>query len=278
LESPTVSGEHASLYFEKNVWNVRDLGSRNGTLVNGKPIPLRRSVALKRGDKLQFGGTEEPVWVLEDDTAPLPCAIGPNGQRVHGSEHELWLPDTEEPALRVHLATSGWIVETALQSQPTADGAHFMIEGQDWVLELPPILEEESGNEYLSTAAAQDGQELCLRFSISLDEEHVDLRVQRGTELIPLGARAHNYPLLLLARKRIADQQEGIDQRETGWMYANELRNELHLDRLSLNLQLWRAAQRFKKAALPGDRLVERRDDSRQIRIGLDSTVSCPSD
>ena len=53
LDDPSVSGEHAEITFVRDRWWVRDLGSTNGTLVNGErtdgPMPLRS------GDVVQFG-------------------------------------------------------------------------------------------------------------------------------------------------------------------------------------------------------------------------------
>jgi hypothetical protein len=53
FDDPSVSGEHAEITFVRERWWVRDLGSTNGTLVNGEridgPTPLRS------GDVVQFG-------------------------------------------------------------------------------------------------------------------------------------------------------------------------------------------------------------------------------
>jgi pSer/pThr/pTyr-binding forkhead associated (FHA) protein len=46
------SGNHAELRHEGGVWVLRDVGSRNGTLVRGKPIQ-RHEVA--DGDEIEFG-------------------------------------------------------------------------------------------------------------------------------------------------------------------------------------------------------------------------------
>ena len=51
--SERVSREHAEFLLNNNILQVRDLGSRNGTLVNGKPI--EETVTLARGDTVQVG-------------------------------------------------------------------------------------------------------------------------------------------------------------------------------------------------------------------------------
>lgn len=53
LDDPSVSGEHAQIAFERNHWVVRDLGSTNGTLVNGTRIDA--PITLRSGDDVRFG-------------------------------------------------------------------------------------------------------------------------------------------------------------------------------------------------------------------------------
>ena len=56
LNHPSVSRRHAE--FERTpagTWTVRDLGSRNGTRVNGAPVPEQASQLLHPGDVLQIG-------------------------------------------------------------------------------------------------------------------------------------------------------------------------------------------------------------------------------
>src|SRR5215211_7668689 len=49
------SRDHAELAFAEGEWYVRDLGSTNGTKVNGKVV--RGELALDSKDRLQFGHT-----------------------------------------------------------------------------------------------------------------------------------------------------------------------------------------------------------------------------
>ena len=55
LSDPNVSRRHAELRRDGGRWVLVDLGSTNGTVVNGK---LSREHPLKDGDKLTFGKTE----------------------------------------------------------------------------------------------------------------------------------------------------------------------------------------------------------------------------
>ncbi len=48
---------------------VIDLGSRNGTYLNGRPLPKREEAPLKPGDTILFGSTAEAtVIAVEQDS------------------------------------------------------------------------------------------------------------------------------------------------------------------------------------------------------------------
>jgi pSer/pThr/pTyr-binding forkhead associated (FHA) protein len=53
-----VSRRHSRLLRKEDQWFVEDLGSTNGTFVNGVRLSPNQLVALKQGDKLRFGQIE----------------------------------------------------------------------------------------------------------------------------------------------------------------------------------------------------------------------------
>ena len=65
LDSPA-SRHHATVYKALNIWHVRDLGSLNGTELNGK---LVKDQPLKNGDTITIG---EAVFVFEESDASAP--------------------------------------------------------------------------------------------------------------------------------------------------------------------------------------------------------------
>src|SRR5262245_18250493 len=74
LDTSFVSAVHALIRWNGRVWDVRDLGSTNGTYVAGSRIATGASVALHQGDQLIFGEAGE-TWELIDDRAPIAFAI-----------------------------------------------------------------------------------------------------------------------------------------------------------------------------------------------------------
>ena len=53
FEDPSMSSEHAALEFVGAGFRLRDLGSMNGSKVNGAPV---MATDLKHGDEIQLGG------------------------------------------------------------------------------------------------------------------------------------------------------------------------------------------------------------------------------
>ncbi len=70
IEDESVSRRHAEVTKSGDGYVVRDLGSANGTLLNGEPLTGEK-VALQPGDVLQVGVVE---LVLEQEEAPEPQA------------------------------------------------------------------------------------------------------------------------------------------------------------------------------------------------------------
>jgi len=53
-----VSRRHARLIREKNQWYLEDLGSTNGTFLNGSRVSPHEKIIIKKGDKVRFGQIE----------------------------------------------------------------------------------------------------------------------------------------------------------------------------------------------------------------------------
>lgn len=54
VDDPHVSAKHAELRYERGQWWLRDLGSSNGTALNGEPV--RSVVGVRAGDVIQCAG------------------------------------------------------------------------------------------------------------------------------------------------------------------------------------------------------------------------------
>lgn len=67
--TPSLSRRHCLLEAEGDAFTVRDLGSTNGTLRNGVPVPVDAAVALEHGDVLELGRHRLRVTV---EVEPVP--------------------------------------------------------------------------------------------------------------------------------------------------------------------------------------------------------------
>lgn len=69
LDEPQISREHALFRVHGRKVTIEDLGSSNGTLLNGKP--LQQVATLKHGDRIAFAAKILARYAVDDETEPL---------------------------------------------------------------------------------------------------------------------------------------------------------------------------------------------------------------
>jgi len=266
LDEGTVSGEHAVFQWTGAGWQLRDLGSRNGTFVDGQRLGSDEC-RLATGACIRFGRAAM-TWTLVDDAAPSPMAIDLRTGALRCAEGGyLALPDAGAAELCVYQDPRGaWVVEAGGKLDGIDDRAELTTaDGARWRVHLPTAL---PGTEKaIDTAVPVASLRLC--FTVSRDEEHVAVVARVGDRCLDLQARAHHYPLLVLARRRLEDRAAGATEGEQGWVYQDELTRLLRMDDNHLNISVHRArAQLSRLGVHDAASLVERRAGSRQLRIG----------
>ena len=55
IRSPAVSRRHARIFHEYDLYRIEDLGSSNGTFINGQRLMPKEVRALRHGDELRLG-------------------------------------------------------------------------------------------------------------------------------------------------------------------------------------------------------------------------------
>ena len=242
------SSEHAKIVWTGSAWTIRDLGSRNGTFVDGQRLQPGQPHRIANGSALGFGDTNA-AWKMSDDTPPGAIAVDAETQQVVAAVGDiLVLPDENAPELTVYPAPDGvgWVYETTDgEVAPVRDHGVIRTEQRSFRLELPVVSEATPMVDMSLTLDTVD-----FRFAVSRDEERVEISmIVRGiaTELEP---REHGYLLLTLARARQEDAALPVDER--GWRTIPDLSRMLRLDSNALNVAIHRARQQLGTAGLEG--------------------------
>src|SRR5882757_6440519 len=137
LGSRRGSSEHANLGWYAGRWILRDLGSSNGTRVNGRALFPGDRVPITPANTIQFGDDDE-VFTLIDGEAPDPCAVllGPQ-QCVWGAETLMVLPTPEAPEASAFADLDGWRVDTGTEVRRVECGEILALASGHWRLLLP---------------------------------------------------------------------------------------------------------------------------------------------
>lgn len=265
IDDPLVSSHHAVLRWTGEHWELRDLGSRNGSWIDGVRVAgLPQAVQL--GAHLSFGNTTT-TWELVDNDPPTPLLhpIGGGGP-VSITGELIALPSADDPDVTVlRDATGQWRVETTHTNRVLNHGDLIEIRGVSFRFSSPVSIS--------ATRASDPGTQppaAALLFAVSRDEEYVELRANLGGQLIELGASARNYLLLTLARKRLADRQQYLPETSCGWMYQDQLLQALRISQSQLNIDVFRLRKNLADKSIPlAANVVERRGRGGQLRLGF---------
>lgn len=113
--SKTVSRDHARLFERNGRWFVEDLGSLNGTVLNGQRIPPRTPLNLRHGDRLQLGGQvlvfTHPAEAQDDERTD------PDGEVVPDTAAPIGLSSLQLQV--VHLLCEEWLAGGSLEELPS---------------------------------------------------------------------------------------------------------------------------------------------------------------
>ena len=107
LENRFVSRRHFQVRFESDVFYISDLGSTNGTYLNGRKLNPNEEQILRDGDVVGLGVDEVilvfsgPVGTVRIDTAVIARASrGDDGDLVvDSSSRDVWVRDKKLPSL-----------------------------------------------------------------------------------------------------------------------------------------------------------------------------------
>lgn len=271
LDDKFVSSEHAKIQWTGGVWTIRDLGSRNGTFVDGRRVPPGEQTVLNPGVRIGFGDLEE-TYTLLDAAPPGPMATDVTTRAVRAAAGELLLlPDDEAPRLSVYPADAGgWVAEDLEgEVRRVTDQEVLVVDDRAFRLDLPVLSEATPMVDMAFTLENVD-----LEFAVSADEERVAVGLSlRGVEAHRLEPREHSYLLVTLARARAEDAEQPAADR--GWRNVDDLQRMLRIDSNALNVAIHRARQQLAATGLEGAAgVVQTRRGQR--RLGTDRFTIVP--
>ena len=266
IDDPGISLMHAVARWRNGRWVLSD-HSRNGTFVDGRMLVPGEPFPLAVGAEVRLGLGESAAWQVQDVAEPVDALVPADSRQavVALAPHNL-LPSSDAPELCIYQTRPGlWILEQNGETRALKDGDRLQVgsAGEHRFVAAAPMDDTQVAE------IVRDAEAPWLVMRLSLDEEHASLEVKDGAARTDLGERSHHYCLATLARRRMADQERGIEPGAQGWLGSGELARMLGMETTHVNIQIFRAREQLM-TALPGlaalSRLIERRRG--ELRMG----------
>jgi hypothetical protein len=190
------------------------------------------------------------------------------GEPTHSEGELLVLPSTQDPRATIYRNSDGaWLLEQPESVSPITNMQVFELDGRAFRFSCPELIPKTSLADRLPDLTVSH---LELMFSVSRDEEHVEIQASWGANATNLGARTHNYLLLTLARRRLDDAAEGLPETTCGWIYQEDLAHDPSMAPPQLNIDVFRIRRQFAALGIvDAANIIERRPRTRQLRIGV---------
>jgi hypothetical protein len=264
LQSRRTSNEHASIGWYSNHWVLRDLGSSNGTMVDGKPLAQRDRIVLAMGNTLHFGSEAESVKVL-NVAPPPPCAVllGPQTY-VWGQRAMLVLPNEGAPEASVFFVDGHWQVD---------DGSTTISPECGDIVALPSgyfrlLLPDNPGSDGFTAGYQLELGKVELVFRCTADA--VVLHLVQGSAEVRLPARACVQTLLTLAQLRLSGKAH------EGWIATADLAQMRACSPEKINVDIHRLRKLLEEAGVHDAARIVERDDTKKLRIGVERLREVP--
>ncbi|MEZ5400594.1 MAG: SpoIIE family protein phosphatase [Bryobacteraceae bacterium] len=188
-DDPILSRRHLAFFFDADDWHVEDLGSKNGTLVNGEKLHGRRSLTI--GDRVQAGRVtlvyDDPAQVADRTVVFVPDDFSETKRSASVSVN-----------LREVLGDQAQGLEAALKAPALAGASHVQA--------------------LLAAGAELDGQRpLPELFGVILDLSIRSVGASRGVvmileegQLVTRAARGDSFRISGAVRDRVINHKESL--------------------------------------------------------------------
>ncbi|MBW2255106.1 MAG: FHA domain-containing protein [Deltaproteobacteria bacterium] len=225
INDPMVSKHHAVVWRDGDTLQVRDLGSRNGTLLNGER--LQGTATVNPGDRIQLGPdtvlmvqAEEvagshapaPIYLLEDLASGVCVPIGSDRFPIRPAE------EGEEPATLLVFENGEVWVGHGTEDRPLEVDEPFEVAGRKLCLR--------EGDALAGATASPVSERYPYALVATLDGAtgpEATLRDQRADRVHRVLAANRAILLYLLARKWASDNESGLKGSDLGWVADSEV-------------------------------------------------------
>ncbi len=245
--------------------------SINGTYLNGTKISDSQSSLLAKDDKLHFGSMQSDTWCIMEIEAPTATLIP-----VTPSLSEIILidmvalPSEESPQVTLYQSGEGaWMCLSENGTTRLVSGDLVGTQDMVWrFIDAAPTVITSTDE----SVAIIESSDVDVHFTVSQNEEHVSLTLFLNQINVDLGERTHHYLLLMLARQRLKDKQNGIIDTEQGWIDKDLFSKNLGLEESHINILIYRFRKQCIKSlphSITMNQIIERRSGELRINCGV---------
>lgn len=279
LAAAFISSAHALVRWTGEAWEVRDLGSTNGTFVEGNRLDRGASVPVKRGEAIVFGEPSE-TWRLVDDRPPVAAAVPEDGgDPSFFSSGVIAIPSSDEPLATIYcegqahdpadpateLPDLSWALEHDEVKSPLVAGQRFQVAGRTWRFECP------NGATVTRALGARPKRlaDVVLSFEISQNQEYVSLKVKDSQAVHDLGTRACFYLAYVLYQERSREKDSALPA--AGWLDVDAVMRKVkdYNSHSHLNVEIFRLRRLLYDAGVEdAASIIQRRRG--QLRFGAE--------
>ena len=255
-----VSTHHASIRWGEDQWLLRDLGSRNGTFVDGRRLTTEEEVRLELGMHIAFGSPQNAYRCVEMNAPSVMLVPLADGSVIHLDNALVAVPSPDHPSATFVLREDGfWTIELGDEARPVSDQEVIEIDGVRY-----RFCANRGAQRTMAARRSLElpgGARLALELAFTRDEERVELTVIHRDKRTQLGARSCYYALLMLARCRVGEGLPSTMRTDPdGWIGTSTLATMLRTTEQHVNVDIFRIRKALQAATIPdAATLIERK-------------------
>lgn len=277
VDGPSVSRIHAAIVWaaRSRCWVVHDLGSANGTYVDGSRVEPGRSLPLARGSELVLGTMRFKVRALEP---PPLMAVTSEGDLRVAEDGVLLLPEDTHPEIAIVKQDGGWLA-TSWPLQPDHAGHQRVLSGD--TVSVAGQLWRLTAHDLQDSSATQPSlrrlQDASIIIEVPPMMENIRIALEFRDKTLRLKPRRHGELIWLLARARQSDRDRA-SAREAGWVDTELLHRQMGSPGNAtsyLRVLVHRARSQLEKLGIVdyASIIESRQEPAAQFRLGTPNFV-----